>query len=266
MSGVAWFSGGAASAVACLFALQEDPECEIVFLDTRNEHEDLYRFMGDCEKWYGKKIERIADGRTPIDIWRKEKLFIMVGVGAQCSNRLKRRVRETIQVGRGWRYHAFGFDVSETRRARNMLRGNGELNPTFPLIERKYDKAACLRHISRAGIELPASYRLGFNNNNCLKTGCPQGGVGYWKHFSSVFPTEFAAMVDLEREISHEVGSPRTILRNAFLAHNEEFPTHKNLTQLRGKHIKPLEDCNGFCGIDDPMDNNLFGKLLSEVK
>lgn len=266
MSGVCWFSGGAASAVACKFALEDEPSCEIIFLDTKNEHDDLYRFLRDCEKWYGKPIERIADGRTPADIWRKDRLFILAGRGALCSNQLKRKVRESIQAARNWDYQAFGFDIGEVKRARNMLRSNSEINPTFPLIDRKYRKADCLRLIDREGIELPAAYRLGFNNNNCLKTGCPQGGIGYWKHFKEVFPAEFAAVAEMEREISTAAGSPRTILKNAFLLPNESYPGSRHLAQLRGRHSKPLEDCNGFCGLDDPMSNDLFGKLLEEIK
>ncbi len=265
MSGVAWFSGGVASAVMCKLALDADPSCDLLFLDTKNEHSDLYRFMDDCEKWYGKKIERLEDGRTPQDVWRKEKVFVMVGVGAQCSNRLKRRVREEIQGARGWEYQSFGFDYTEVRRARNMLRSNPEINPVFPLIEAKYGKTECFRIIDRAGIQIPYSYRIGFNNNNCLKSGCPNGGIGYWKHFAEVFPAEFLATAELERDITREAGSPRTVLRNAFLLPNADYPGYKHLAQLRGKHIKPLEDCNGFCGLDDPMSSDLFGELLRDI-
>lgn len=265
MSGVAWFSGGVASAVMCKLALSDDPSCDIVFLDTKNEHEDLYRFMDDCEKWLGKPIERLQDGRTPQDIWREQKWFVMLGVGAHCSNRLKRRVREKVQKERNWSYQCFGFDFCEIRRAKNLLMSNPEINPTFPLIEAKYDKYACFNTITRAGIELPYAYRVGFNNNNCLKSGCVQGGVGYWKHFKESFPAEFAETAKIEREVTKMAGRPATILRTAFLEPNPDYPNHKHLDQLRGRHIKPLEDCNGFCGLDDPMSNDMFGELLKSI-
>ena len=53
---IAWFSCGAASAVATKIALKENPDIEIVYQDTGGEHKDNIRFLKDCEKWFGKKI------------------------------------------------------------------------------------------------------------------------------------------------------------------------------------------------------------------
>ena len=59
----------------------------------------------------------------------------------------------------------------------------------------------CLAMIDRAGIELPAMYRLGYRNNNCV--GCPKGGLGYWNKIRRDFPDVFDRMARLEREIGH---------------------------------------------------------------
>ena len=57
---IAWWSGGIASAVACYFAIKTFKNVVIVFIDTKNEDQDTYRFLKDCEKWYGISIEIIS--------------------------------------------------------------------------------------------------------------------------------------------------------------------------------------------------------------
>ena len=59
---ICWCSGGITSAVACKIALdlfKDKNECRVVMIDTQNEDDDTYRFLLDCEKWYGQKIEII---------------------------------------------------------------------------------------------------------------------------------------------------------------------------------------------------------------
>ena len=53
---IAWWSGGIASAVACKWALSAFKNVSIVFIDTKNEHPDTYRFLKDCEKIYCQEI------------------------------------------------------------------------------------------------------------------------------------------------------------------------------------------------------------------
>jgi hypothetical protein len=57
--------------------------------------------------------------------------------------------------------------------------------------------------VDRAGIELPAMYRLGYHNANCV--GCVHGGMGYWNKIRVDFPQVFARMALLEREIGHSL-------------------------------------------------------------
>ena len=68
----------------------------------------------------------------------------------------------------------------------------------FPLMMFGYDKEKCIKIVSsnfqthvpvpikiiqEAGITVPEAYSLGFRNNNCLATGCVQGGIGYCNAF-----------------------------------------------------------------------------------
>lgn len=248
MNKVAWFSGGVASAVTCYLALQEDPTCDIVFLDTLNEDDDTYRFMDDCERWYGKSIERVQDGRTPIDIWEWKLGFNFPNVVSPCTEHLKIKMRQKFQKEKLYQEHFFGFDVTEAKRAFSFKKHNPELKGRFPLIERELTKEMCFEIVETAGIQLPYSYRIGFNNNNCLKTGCINGGIGYWREFRNKFPDRFEFTASLEHKISSKKGKPIRANKDFFLKKNPEFPEIKCLDDMgAGRHDWILGDCNGFC-------------------
>jgi hypothetical protein len=55
--------------------------------------------------------------------------------------------------------------------------------------------------VKQLGIEVPAMYKLGFNNNNCI--GCVKGGAGYWNQIRKHFPEQFDRMAKIEREVGH---------------------------------------------------------------
>ena len=86
---ICWFSGGVTSAVACSLAIDKygKDNCRCVFIDTKNEDDDSYRFLKDCEKWYGKeKASKVTQaeafeiceyGRRPSDE-EIRKLFPMI--------------------------------------------------------------------------------------------------------------------------------------------------------------------------------------------
>ena len=62
MKVICWWSGGITSAVACKVAidLYGKDNCEVIMIDTHNEHSDTYRFKDDCSKWYGLPIKTIS--------------------------------------------------------------------------------------------------------------------------------------------------------------------------------------------------------------
>jgi 3'-phosphoadenosine 5'-phosphosulfate sulfotransferase (PAPS reductase)/FAD synthetase len=53
---IAWFSCGITSAVACKLALQKYEHIALYYTDTGSQHPDSFRFLHDCEKWYGREI------------------------------------------------------------------------------------------------------------------------------------------------------------------------------------------------------------------
>jgi 3'-phosphoadenosine 5'-phosphosulfate sulfotransferase (PAPS reductase)/FAD synthetase len=186
---VAWWSGGITSAVACYWAVRTFIDVDVVFLDTKNEDDDTNRFLRDCENLYGRTIQRLSNTKFKDiqEVWFKYG-YLNNATGAICSTVLKREMREEYQ--RIYRPYGqvFGFDCNEVKRHLNMRRNYPEANVTSPLVDLRWSKADCARFMKGFGIEMPHAYRLGFNNNNCLKTGCVRGGIGYWKKYQEVFP------------------------------------------------------------------------------
>ncbi len=196
---VAWWSAGAASATAAYMALQQRPETIVAYCDTSSaEHPDNMRFKRDCEAWYGKPIVVLRSDKY-VDTWDVyERTRYLVGVnGARCTTELKKLVRRAYQQDGD--VQVFGFTEEEAHRAHDFIRNNPETTPWFPLIANGIKHADCLAVLREVGIELPAMYRLGYKNNNCI--GCVKGQTGYWNKIRVDFPAVFARMAALERKL-----------------------------------------------------------------
>lgn len=196
-----WFSCGAASAYATKLATEKyGVRCEILYCDTlKYEHPDNVRFMADCEKWFEKKITLIrSDKYTDIfDVF--DKTGWLVGpAGARCTTELKKKVRRAYQ--RDGDIHVFGYTVEEKHRVEQLAMGEPDLLCEFPLVESGLTKQNCLEALFRADIEIPAMYRMGYSNNNCI--GCVKGGAGYFNRIKRDFPEHFNRMAKQERKMN----------------------------------------------------------------
>ncbi|WP_018075190.1 phosphoadenosine phosphosulfate reductase family protein, partial [Dysgonomonas mossii] len=166
---ITWWSGGVTSAVTCKLCidLYGKDRVRIIFIDTKNEHDDTYRFLRDCEKWYGVSIETISSQFESIEgVWRTY-LSLNTAHGAICSTILKRRVREDWQTNNTWTYQAFGFDLKEAHRAVSMTINNPKVKAIYPLLLYGLLKKDCVKILEDAGIVLPVPYLNGYENNNC---------------------------------------------------------------------------------------------------
>lgn len=209
-----WFSCGAASAVAAKVAIERyGREREVVVANcdlSKDEHADNARFAADVSRWIGRPIESLRSKKytSVADVVLGERYFGGPN-GAPCTKILKRQVREAFQ--RPGDTHVFGFttDPKERVRAADFETNNPDLLTWWPLIAGGITKDECYRIVQAAGIELPAMYRHGFNNNNCI--GCVKGGMGYWNKVRVEFPDVFAARAELER-IAESEGVKGTIL------------------------------------------------------
>lgn len=257
---IAWWSGGVASAVTCHICIEwfGKENVRVIFMDTKNEHPDTYRFKSDCEKWYGCNIEIISAGIDIEDIWF-DSLSLNLAKGAKCTEVLKITPRQQFSKQNKFSHQAFGFDITETIRAKDMLKANYHLRPIFPLIANLYDKKDYINVIHKANdiflkIDVPVTYKLGYNNNNCFNTGCVKGGIGYWQKIQKEEPEKFLSMAKREHELTDLKGEPVTMLKDQsegggllFLLPHPNFPNIKDISTKRGHSVESLMDCNGFC-------------------
>lgn len=280
---VCWWSGGITSAVACKLAVNiyGKDRCRVIFIDTFNEHQDTYRFKNDCSAWYGIEIETITEigdkYQSIEDVWRKHNTLNTAN-GAKCSSMLKARARSRWQKNNDYDHQVFGFefDTREFKRATSLALNYPDTKPIYPLLMYGMNKQDCIDYINREGIRVPMAYSLGFLNNNCLKTGCIQGGIGYWQKMHEDMPDLYDKMASLEHELTNAKGEPVSMLKDQckesielakklgykrkymplFLKKHPEYPEVATVLEKNARPVKPLNDCNGFCGVNDLVGEN----------
>jgi len=270
---IAWWSGGVTSAVACKLAMEwfGIENVRLIFIDTLNEDIDTYRFKIDCEEWYGKGIETVRrlEYNNIKEVWYKY-LSLNVATGAKCSSVLKLDLRIKFLKENTHSYNVFGFDIDEPKRAKAMAKNYPKVNPWFPLLMFGMSKKDCIKNITEANIAIPRAYDMGLNNNNCLQTGCVQGGIGYWQLMKSLIPDNFYKMAQVEHELSDLKGEPVTMLKDqskggglVFLLPHPKYPFVKDISMMKGRPPEPLIECNGFCGVNDLTDKSKTYKEIN---
>lgn len=234
---IGWFSGGVTSAVAIKVMIEFGFKVDIIYFETGQHHYDHSRFLRDCEKWYGQSIEIYKNQKylNPIDVCRKTR-YINGPSGARCTLEMKKNLRFEIEKGRDFEGQIFGFesDLKQINRAIRFEQQYPEAKAVFPLIELKMDKVACLDRITGDNIAIPAMYKLGYHNSNCI--GCVKGGMGYWNKIRIDFPMIFEEMSKVEREVGH------SCIKGVFL---------DELDPDRGRHQSlKLPECGVVCPVE----------------
>lgn len=236
---ISWWSAGVTSAVATKLAIQEFGKSEVkpIYFQIDSAHTDNKRFIEQCQDWYDCEIEiwRSEKYLDQFDVIKKTK-YVNGPAGARCTLELKKKVRQKVEKELEYRGQVFGFEYSkkEINRAIRFKEQYPDARPFFPLIEKKMTKPECLHFLDKAKIEVPAMYKLGYKNNNCI--GCVKGGAGYWNKIRVDFPESFQKMAEAERFVGN------SCLRGTFLDELDPNKGHKQ------KIIMP--DCGNFCDIE----------------
>jgi len=197
MKHVVMFSGGIGSWAAAkrVASRSATKDLTLLFSDTLIEDADLYRFLDDAAANIGVTLIRVADGRTPWDVYRDER-FLGNSRVDPCSKLLKRRPaerwlrencdpRETVvYLGIDWT-EAHRFERTRQRRAKEGWRYEA------PLCEPPYlSRSDLFKWLEREGIECPRLYRLGFAHNNCGGFCC-KAGQGHFAHLLRTLPHSY---------------------------------------------------------------------------
>ena len=238
---VSRFSCGVASAVATKFILSEYPPEQVTIYRAwiKEEHEDNDRFALDCEKWFNHPIHTVWNKKyqgSVIEVFRVNRYVGNGQMAAPCSRELKRIPLEA--VSRPDDIMVLGYTYEEQDRADRFIDANNGRKILCPLIDRRLTKANCLAIVERAGIELPAMYKLRYNNNNCKC--CIKGGMGYMNRQRKDFPEAFENLC----QIQDILGPGSYIYRNRTTG--ERFSL-RNLPPNAGRHNEPEISCGTHC-------------------
>ena len=246
---VVWFSAGVTSAVAAKIALDEFKDqypVHIVNCDTGSEHPDNFRFLHDVEDYLGVKVEILKNEKfkNTHEVYL-DTGFIKNQYGAKCTVELKkvpRRKYENLETD----LQIFGFHFGELERAKRFEENNPEINCLFPLIDFKIDHNQARQMLLMAGIQEPITYSMGFNNANCLKTGCVKGGMGYWNLYRNTFPEAYLKMAKIEREIGHAINAKEELVDGKRI----KIPVYLDELKPTDGNYKsePVIQCGLFCG------------------
>jgi hypothetical protein len=216
MKHVVQYSGGLCSFWAAhrVIAKHGKENVTLLFADTMMEDEDLYRFNVDAEKFLGVTITRIADGRTPWDVMRDERVIGRSGLDV-CSRILKRELLDK------WRFSNttpdssmfyLGLDWTEGHRMNGDAQRDGMVKKFAPwtvkapmMDEPIWDKCRMMKELAAIGIKLPHLYTLGFPHNNCGGF-CIKAGQAHFAQLLRLMPERYAFHESKEQEMRAIVG------------------------------------------------------------
>jgi hypothetical protein len=191
----------------------------IVFMNTRVEDSDNYRFMNDCQIRWGKKIITLADGRTPRQVAEDQQIIPNQKI-APCTFKLK------IDVFCDWLKRTgfesvtihIGYDIFEAHRCeatRQNYKSQGWV-VDFPLLWKPIEHRPYSQVVKDDWrIDPPRTYAMGFSHANCLSMLCFKAGISDAIKFLINFPDRYKEQEEWEQAMrNHPVRKNYSILRD----------------------------------------------------
>ena len=251
---VSWFSCGAASAVATRLALDmhkpEDGEFIIGYCEVKEEHPDNMRFLKDCEDWFNHPVQIMGNdeyGRSIYEVFRRTR-FLVGPSGAACTRLLKKDVRKKFEQPGD--LQVFGYTADEEHRLNRFFDSSPDAEVWVPLIDQGVTKQDCLALLAKAGIDLPAMYKQGYKNNNCI--GCVKGQAGYWNKIRVDYPERFERMSQMEQHLG------RTICKREWKEDGQRQLERIPLRELPPDLGRYSAEADIECGINCEYVDSLF--------
>ncbi|MQY11482.1 hypothetical protein SRB5_16010 [Streptomyces sp. RB5] len=236
---VVQFSGGIGSFATAVRVAEKygTDHLTLLIADTQVEDPDIWRFAEDTSRLLGVPLTKVADGRTPWQVFR-DKRFLGNDRLAPCSRTLKQiPCRAWMEKHRDPKYTLVYIGIESTVRDRARIpaiaRAWKPWHSRFPLCsrwERPRTKAELLQEARALGVAPPRLYELGFSHNNCGGT-CVRARVRQWKHLLDVMPDRYAYAEQQEEDLRRLLG-PVTILRRR----RKGVATPLSLADLRHEH------------------------------
>lgn len=243
MKHIVFYSGGLCSWAAAKRVIERHGKENVIllFTDTLIEDEDLYRFIDETVAEMGVEYVRIADGRTPFEVY-KDKRFLGNSRLAPCSHILKQKPAEK------WIKEHFapdecilylGIDWTEMHRTTAPTRNWKPYQVEFPMCEKPFlEKQELIAELHKLGIEEPRLYKMGFAHNNCGGFCC-RAGQGHFANLLEKMPERFMEYEQKEQELREFLQADVSMMKKT----KNKVTSPYTLRQLR-------EDVQQNCQID----------------
>lgn len=244
MKHIVMYSGGIGSYCAAKRVIKQHGKQNVIllFTDTLIEDEDLYRFLEETSVFLGSELVKIADGRTPFDIYMQERFLGNARI-ASCSKILKRRTSYKwlksnfknkneikIYLGIDWT-EQHRFDDGKGSGSKYHFQKKG-YEAFAPMCDAPYlTKRDMMKECQDDGIELPRLYKLGFAHNNC-GGWCCRAGQGHFINVLKKIPEKFMQFEEFERKFNLKFAKNNSFLKRKI---NGEF-VPVTLNELRREY------------------------------
>lgn len=218
MKHIVQYSGGICSFFAAKRVVEKYGKENVIllFCDTLIEDEDLYRFIDDTVKYLDCEFVRVADGRTPFEVYKDEN-FLGNSRIAHCTKILK------IKQARTWLKENYpdpsecklylGIDWTEEHRKPAITNNWKPYAVEFPMCEEPLlDKTDMIGYLKSINIEIPRLYKMGFAHNNCGGFCC-KAGQGHWVKVLETMPDKFAKWEKEEEEVRQHIGKDVAMMK-----------------------------------------------------
>lgn len=246
-------SGGKGSAISAILAHEHGLDYQMVFADTRGEHDSTYRYIRDLSTKLDKKIHWLQDGRDIWDVFIDKKFMGNTRV-APCS-----RILKTEQVKRFLDEHAdpsdplvLGMDWSELDR---IERASAVWSPR-PVVS-LINQFKCQRPdwdsiLSRYFDYEPDLYKAGFPHNNCAGA-CVRAGLKQWATVLETMPDVYAKAEAGEKRVTDALGKRHTFLRKTWggIEYGLTLREFRNLYETGLIQVDPFDYGGCGCFVDD---------------
>lgn len=247
-------SWGAAKRVAAAIA----PERPILFFtDTLIEDEDLYRFLDEAAANVGGELVRIAEGRTPWQVFRDERMLGNSRIDP-CSKILKRRLADRwlrANCNPADTLIYVGIDWSESHRYERLRDRRAEEGWTYraPLCDAPYlTRSDVIAWARREGLTPPRLYALGFSHNNCGGF-CVKAGQGHFARLLRTMPERYAEHEAKEEEFRAFIGRDVSMMAETVDGHKRPLTMRELRRRLStGGQVDMFEIGGCGCFIDEP--------------
>lgn len=216
MKHVVFLSGGAGSYIAAKRVIEKHGKDDVILLfqDVLIEDEDLYTFLSQVESFLGIPITRIAEGRTPWEVYVQQR---MLGNAFQdpCSRILKREtalrwIKERFSPDECRLY--VGIDMWEQHRITAIENRWKPYMISSPLLEKPYLMKADMRKIIREdGLIDQRLYQMGFEHSNC-GGWCIKAGMNQFALLLEKWPERYAEFEKKEQEVIDALGKKVTVM------------------------------------------------------